>query len=50
MISQIGTYHMYYIYFFYYYYGYEVTPAGSTQRYYIVGGSGEKERQENLVN
>ena len=25
-----------------------VTPAGSTQRYYIAGVSGEKERQENM--
>ena len=24
-----------------------ITPAGSTQRYYIAGGSGEEERQEN---
>ena len=24
-----------------------VTPAGSTQRYYITGRSGEEERQEN---
>ena len=25
-----------------------VTPAGSNQGYYIVGGLGEEERQENM--
>ena len=29
-----------------YYYYERVTPAGSTQRYYIARGSGEEERQE----
>ena len=30
------------------YYYYWVTPAGSTQRYYIAGVLGEEERRENM--
>ena len=39
------SFHIYYYYYYYYYY-LGVAPAGSTQRYYISGGSEAEERQE----